>query len=78
MHAMENAKLISENTFSFYMANFEQDSYLDFGKPRLDRMRNSEELRWINLHKDFFWSSMCQGFSIGSHDNAWSWGSIEG
>jgi len=78
MHALEKAGLISENTFSFYMANFEQESFLDFGKPKEDRMRDPDELRWIDLHKDFFWSAMCQGVAIGSFEHAWGWGSIAG
>ena len=76
MLALENAKLISENTFSFYMAPYGKDSSLDFGKPRIDRMRDPKELRWIDLNEDFFWSANCKGFAIGALDNSWSWGSI--
>ena len=32
--AMENANLISENTFSFSMSPFGSDSYMDFGAPQ--------------------------------------------
>ena len=39
-------------------------------------MRDPEELRWIELNKDFYWSAYCKGFSVGSLDNGWSWGSI--
>lgn len=50
MMALENAGLISENSFSFYLAKFGEDSHLDFGAPRKDRMRNAEELQWIDLN----------------------------
>ena len=59
MLALQTAGLISENTFSFYMASEEQDSALDFGKPRTDRMRDASELTWIDLNDDFFWSAYC-------------------
>jgi len=59
MLALKNAELISEDTFSFYMAPYGKDSSLDFGKPRTDRMRDPEELRWIDLQEDFFWSAYC-------------------
>jgi len=58
------------------MAPYGKDSALDFGKPRNDRMRNPDELRWIDLNDDFFWSAFCKGFAIGSLDNGWSWGAI--
>jgi len=76
--ALLNADLISENTFSFYMAPYGKDSSLDFGKPRVDRMRDVEELRWIDLNEDFFWSAYSGGFAIDTLDNGWSWGSIRG
>lgn len=78
MLALVNAGLISENTFSFYMAPYGKESALDFGTPRNDRMRDPGELRWIDLNDDFFWSAFCKGFAIGSLDNGWSWGSISG
>ena len=76
MLALEKAGLISENTFSFYVSPEGSDSAIDFGKPRVDRMRDPDELRWIELNEDFFWSAYCKGFAIGAIDNSWSWGSI--
>lgn len=58
------------------MAPYGKDSALDFGKPRLDRMRDPEELVWIDLLEDFYWSAYCKGFAIGAFENGWSWGSI--
>ena len=78
MKALVNAGLISENTFSFYMSPADKESFLDFGKPKDSRMRDPLELRWVTLQQDFFWSSFCDGFAIGSPENGWSWGSIEG
>lgn len=77
MMGLKNAKLISENTFSFFMRPYGKDSAFDFGKPKSSRMRDEEELRWIKLNKDFFWSAYCQGFAIGDLENGWSWGSVK-
>ena len=79
MKALQKAELISENTFSFNMVPFgdDADSAIDFGKPRKSRMRDSDELVWIELQEDFFWSSYCQGFAIGELSNSWAWGSIK-
>ena len=77
MKAMENAELISENTFSFFMRPFEKDSAVDFGKPKSSRMKDSDDLVTFELNKDFFWSAYCKGFAVNTTDNGWSWGSVK-
>ena len=77
MMAMQNAGLIDENTFSTYMVKGGEQSFMDFGKPREDRMRDRSEMAYINLNEDFFWSAFCQGFAIGNTNNGWSWGSVK-
>ena len=78
MLALENAGLISENTFSFYLAPFGQESTIDFGAPKDDRMADPSQLSYIKTNDDYFWSSECNGFAIGSTENQWAWGSIKG
>ena len=78
MMALKNANLISEEIFSFYTAPAGLESYIDFGAPREERMRDPDELEWIELNEDFFWSADCNGFAIYHPDNAWEWGSIRG
>ena len=77
MMAMENANLISENTFSFSMAPYGTDSAMDFGTPKESRMRDPEEMQWLSLNSDYFWSAHCRGFALGSPANSWAWGSVK-
>ena len=77
MMAMENANLISENTFSFSMAPYGTDSAMDFGTPKESRMRDPEEMQWLSLNSDYFWSAHCRGFALGSPTNSWAWGSVK-
>lgn len=77
MMALTNAGLISQNTFSFYIAPYGQESAMDFGAPKSDRMRDANELQYVNLLDDFFWSANCKGFALGSVDNGWQWGAIK-
>ena len=78
MMALENAGLISSETFSFSTAPARRESIIDFGEPNERRMRDPSELQWINLNEDFFWSAQSQGFAIFHPDNSWEWGSING
>ena len=78
MMAMQNANLISENTFSFSMAPFGTESTMDFGSPQESKMRDPDEMQWISLNDDYFWSSHCRGFALGSPNNSWAWGSVKG
>ena len=78
MMAMENAKIITDDSFSFFMRPAGKDSYFDFGKPKTSRMRDSDDLAWFDVQEDFFWSAYCKGFAIGDITNGWSWGSVKG
>ena len=42
--ALENAGLISEETFSIYTAPAGQESFIDFGVPKDDRIRAGSSL----------------------------------
>ena len=75
--ALYNARLISENTFSFYLVPSGETSKVDFGQPVLTRIKPSNQVQYIPLLEDFFWSAHCTGFALGTYDNAWQWGSIK-
>ena len=77
MKALVNANLISENTFSFSFAPRGGESFMDFGKPREDRMRDPSEMQYIDLLEDFFWSAKSKGFAIGDLSNSWAWGAVK-
>lgn len=78
MMALENAGLISENTFSVEIAPFGSDSTMDFGAPQESKMRDPAELQWISINDDYFWSAHCRGFALGAPTNSWAWGSVQG
>ena len=78
MMALENAGLISQNTFSIKLTPYGEQSYIDFGEPQESRLKQSnwDWVEYITIEDDFFWSAMCQGFAIGKPSNGWKWGSI--
>ena len=77
MMALKNANLISLNAFSFSLSPYGEQSYVDFGVPQEERMKDPRWVQYIDLKDDFFWSAMCQGFAIGKRKNSWQWGSIK-
>ena len=76
MMALENAGIIDQNTFSIQLSPYGEQSHIDFGAPQEARMQHSNQVQYILLEKDFFWSAKCQGFAIGKTSNSWQWGSI--
>ena len=78
MLGLTNSGVISENTFSFNMAPKGSASSIDFGAPQESNMKNPEDLVYIDMLDDFFWSANCQGFAIGSASKGYRWGSIDG
>ena len=76
MMALENANLVSQNTFSIQLSPYGEQSHIDFGTPQAARMKHSNWVQYIELENDFFWSAKCQGFAIGQTSNSWKWGSI--
>lgn len=41
-------------------------------------MKNPDDVVYIDMLDDFFWSAKCQGFAIGSTSKGYKWGSIAG
>jgi len=80
VNAMYNQNLIDQRRFSFYVARHEQDrlSFIDFGQPQPQNMKNPDEIEYIKVLDDFFWSSYNQGVAIGTTDveNTFSYQSL--
>lgn len=67
-----NADKISEKTFSFYLANDSEDSYVDFGPPRETGMSDPDDLVYLSLKNHFFWVGQWQGVIFGEDHFAFS------
>ena len=79
MTALNLADQIDYHSFSFLMARDAEGSTIDFGTPKTEeRIAEGTELEYIRTLDDFYWSALCQGFAMGSTENAWKWGSVEG
>ena len=59
---------IEEQKFSFYFSGQRGVAYIDFGTPQVDAMSSADDIRWINVLDDFFWSAYNQGIGVGSTD----------
>lgn len=70
MLALSSQKAIYQNTISFYFQRAGQLSFVDFGSPSLSFVRDIDEIVYINLLDDFFWSQFNQGIGIGSTKEA--------
>ena len=47
----------------------EVKSYVQFGAPDTSQMKNENNLVYIELQDDLFWSASCQGFAFGELSN---------
>ena len=79
VEALYENGLIPENKFSFFFTEAGYDSWVDFGEPKLDNVREDASLVDVQLiEEDFFWAGYCQGvaFRDTSEDNSYSFGRI--
>ena len=53
---MEHGDL-AEQTFSFYMAGLDSDSYIDFGTPNTAVMSSSSDIVYIDILSENYWWS---------------------
>ena len=70
---MIRSNLISDRKFSFYFT-LSGNSYVDFGQPQDSAMRNRNDLRYINLLDDFYWSAFNQAVAVGNTDPSNAYG----
>lgn len=77
--ALTSQSTIQQNTVSFYLQPAGSLSFVDFGSPSLSYIRDIEELTYINLLDDFFWSQFNQGIGIGStsEEDVFAYNSVE-
>jgi len=47
---------ITENKVSFYFSPPGEVSFVDFGAPNLENVKNEKEIVYINMLDEFFWS----------------------
>lgn len=68
INSMVNQGLINERKFSFYYtgSNSGLVSFVDFGAPQPQNMKDPTQIEYIKLVDDFFWSSYNQGIAVGS------------
>jgi len=63
-----NGEKISSRSFSFYLADESEDSYVDFGTPRETGMSNTDDLVYLTMDDHFFWLGKWQGVRFGTED----------
>ena len=72
VHALQDAGLISETQFSFYLSQDPDKRFIHFGTPQTSSMKSSKTLSYIKMFDDLFWASGCQGFAFGPLLNDYS------
>lgn len=68
VQALFDADVISENTFSFFIADEAEDSYVDFGPARDTGMSDPEDVMYLNLSDHFFWLGKVVAVSFGGEE----------
>ena len=56
LEAMLEQNKITENKVSFYFSPPGEVSFVDFGAPNLENVKNEKEIVYINMLDEFFWS----------------------
>ena len=64
--ALEEKGYVKEKSMSFYFAGQTGQAYVDFGTPQVSAMSSEEDIRYITMLDDFFWSAFNEGIGIGS------------
>ena len=73
VRALTEAGIIDESTFSLFLSSKEdQDSLIHFGAPQTSSMKTEDNLTYIKLQDDLFWSASCQGFAFNDLYNDYS------
>ena len=58
--------MINLRTFSFYLS-LVGSSYVDFGTYQNSAMRNPNDIQWIEMLDDFYWSAYNQAVAVGAN-----------
>lgn len=54
----------SDRRFSFGLG-YEEKYHVDFGPPQAEAMSSEKDLRYVDMYKDFYWSTPGLGFGVG-------------
>jgi len=65
LNSLYTAGHITEKTFSLHFEGIGGDSYIDFGPPQDEGMRDVSELTYFNMNNGFFWGAVPQGVRFG-------------
>ena len=76
--ALANAKVISDNRFSFSLGYVNGSTFVDFGVPQTSAMSNQNDIRDIYVEKDFFWSAYSQAMAFNTTSMDSSYGYVNG
>ena len=76
VNALIDQGFIEERKFSFYFSRVSDGplSYVDFGAPQPQSMRDPSEIQYIKVLDDFFWSAYNQGVGIGGTSEEQTYG----
>lgn len=65
VQALFDNDVVSENTFSFFLADDVEDSYVDFGPARDTGMSDPADIVYLSLTDHFFWLSRLVAVNFG-------------
>mmetsp|Transcript_40807 Transcript_40807/g.29446 ORF Transcript_40807/g.29446 Transcript_40807/m.29446 type:complete len:304 (+) Transcript_40807:749-1660(+) len=68
VQALLDNDVITENTFSFFIADEAEDSYVDFGPARDSGMSNPDDIVYLTLDDHFFWLGEFVAVSFGGEE----------
>ena len=71
VNAMYDQDMIQTRKFSFFFVRQQEErvSFVDFGAPQPQNMKNPNQIEYIKVLDDFFWSAYNQGIAIGNLDD---------
>lgn len=65
-----NGEKITNRTFSFYLTDESESSYVDFGRPRTTGMTSQEDIVYLTMEEHYFWLGKWQGVRFGDDATA--------
>lgn len=74
--ALAQAKVISDNRFSFSLGYTNGSTFVDFGVPQTSAMSNQNDIRDIYVENDFFWSAFSQAMAFNTTSMDTSFGYV--
>ena len=66
--ALYDSNMITEKTFSFYLADEDETSYVDFGPARSTGMSAPLKIKYLTLEENFFWLGQFGAVRFGAEE----------